>query len=62
MKVQQNGKLVRFSKWTDCWCTFSWNTATKPATLLDVSRVAVSEVIKAYTNHRKASSAEKNSD
>ena len=25
MKVLQNGRLLRFSKRSDCWCTFSWN-------------------------------------
>ena len=25
MKVQQNGRLVRFSRRTYCWCAFSWN-------------------------------------
>ena len=24
-KVPQNGRLVRFSKPTDCWCGFSWS-------------------------------------
>jgi len=35
-------------------------SVTKPATLLGVSRAAVSKVIKAYTNHRKT--AKRNSD
>ena len=25
MKALQNGKLVRFSKTTHCWCAFSWS-------------------------------------
>jgi len=25
MKVLQNGRLLRFSKRTDCWCMFSWS-------------------------------------
>ena len=25
MKVLQNGRLITFSKRTDCWCTFSWS-------------------------------------
>jgi len=25
MKVLPTGRLVRFSKRTDCWCTFSWS-------------------------------------
>jgi len=25
MKVLQNGRLVRFSKRTYCWCAFSWS-------------------------------------
>jgi hypothetical protein len=33
----------------------------KPATLLRVSRVTVSEVMSAYTNHVKATSAKRNS-
>jgi len=35
-------------------------SVTKPATLLRVSRAAVSKFIKAYTNYRKA--AKRNSD
>ena len=34
---------------------------TKMATLLGVSRAAVPKVMMAYTNHRKTSSAERNS-
>jgi len=36
-------------------------SATKEATLLGVSRAAVSKVMAVYTNHRKTSSAERNS-
>jgi len=25
MKILQNGKLVTFSKGTNCWCAFSWS-------------------------------------
>jgi len=36
-------------------------SVTKTVTLLGVSRAAVSEVMKAYTNHGKTSSAKRNS-
>jgi predicted transcriptional regulator len=36
-------------------------SVTKMATLLGVSRTAVSKVVMAYTNHGNASSAERNS-
>ena len=28
-KVLQNGKLVRFSKRTNCWCAFSWRNSNQ---------------------------------
>jgi len=28
-KVLQNGRLVRFSKTTDCWCMFSWSVSNR---------------------------------
>jgi hypothetical protein len=46
-----NRRLVRF------WCAFNWNICDKTATLLVVSRATVSEVMSAYTDHGKTSSA-----
>jgi len=61
MKVLQNGRLIRFSKKTDCLCTFSWSICDQNSHLLGVPRAAVSKVTTAYTNHGKTSSAERNS-
>ena len=49
MKVLQNGRLLRFSKRTDYWCT----SVTKMATLVGVSRAAV--FMTTHTNHGKTS-------
>ena len=45
MTVLQNGRFVRFSK--------SWSICNQTATLLGITRVAVSKVMTAYTNHGK---------
>ena len=29
MKVMQNGRLLRFSKRTDCWCAFGWSISNQ---------------------------------
>ena len=60
MKVLQNGRLARFSKRTDCWCTFNWSICNHNRHLLSVSRATVSKVMRAYTIHGKTSSAKKN--
>ena len=49
------------SKRTDSWCSFSWSILNKMATLLGVSRAAVSKVLTAYTNHGRTSSGKRNS-
>ena len=61
VKELQNGRLVRLSKRTDCWCAFGCNICNQKATLLGVSRAAVSKVMMAYTNRGKTSSAKRNS-
>jgi len=61
MKVQQNGKLVRFSKKTDCWCVFSWSICYQNGHFIRCIRAAVSKVMTAYKNHGKTSSAKRNS-
>jgi hypothetical protein len=60
MKAPQNMRLVRFSKLTDCWCTFSCSVCDKKATLLGVSRATVPKGMTADTDHGKTSSAERN--
>jgi transposase len=60
VKVLQNGRLVRFSRRADC-ARLAGISVTKLATLLGVSRTAVSKVVTVYTNHGKTSSAKKNS-
>jgi len=59
MKVQQNGRLFIFWKRLDFFCAFSWCICNKMATLLGVSRAAVSKVMTTYTNHGKISSRRK---
>ena len=63
MTVVQNGRLVRSSKRTGCWCVFSCSAASvaKMATLFSVYRAAVSKDVTAHTNHGKTSSARRNS-
>ena len=60
--VLQNRRLLRFSKRTYCWCMFSWSICNKTATLLGVSRAAVSKVMTTYTNHGRTSSPKRNRD
>jgi hypothetical protein len=50
MKIPQNGRLVRFSRRTDCWCTFSLSICNQTDTLFLYQRSS-SNVMKAYTNH-----------
>jgi hypothetical protein len=51
--------LVRFSKRTDCWGTISLSICNQ--TLSSCIRAALSSVMKAFTNHGKTSSADRNS-
>jgi len=44
-----------------CWCAFSCTICNQTATSLAVSRVAVPKVMTTHTDHRKTSSAERNS-
>jgi len=60
MKVLQSGRLVRLSERTDCWCTFSCSICNQTATSSAISRAAVRKVMRAYTDHGKTSSAERN--
>ena len=41
MKVPQNGRLIRFSKRTDCWSVLAGISVIETATRLGVSRAAV---------------------
>jgi hypothetical protein len=61
VKESESGRLVRFWKRTDRWFTFSWSICDKTTTLLGVSRVTVSKVMSACTNHGKTTSAKRNS-
>ena len=56
----KNGRLLRFSKRTDC-ADLAGAPMTKMATLLGVSRGAVSKVMMTYTNHGRTLSAKGNS-
>jgi len=49
VKVLQNGRLVRFSEVQ----RLAGASVTETATLLGVSRAAVSKVVTAYTDHGK---------
>jgi len=59
MKELQNWRLVRFSKRTDFWCAFRWSICNQNGH--GESRAAVSNVMMAYSNHGKTSSAKRNS-
>jgi hypothetical protein len=61
VKVLQNGRVVRFSKRTDCWRAFSCSICNQTATLLGVSRAAVPKVMATHTDRGKMPSAERNS-
>ena len=60
MKVLQSGRLVRFFEEQLVGAHLAGASVTKMATLLDVSRAAVSKVVMAYTNHGRTS-AKRNS-
>ena len=60
MKVLQNGRLVRFSKLTDCWCAFSCSVSNQMATSLAVSRAAVPKVMTTHTDHGKRGTVAEN--
>jgi hypothetical protein len=53
MKVLQNGRLVRFLKRPDFCAHLIRAFVIKMATLIGVSRAAVSKVMMAFTNHGK---------
>jgi transposase len=59
MNVLQNGRLIRFSKGHIVGARLVGPSVTATATLLRVSRAAISKVMMAYTNHGKT--AEMNS-
>ena len=61
MKVLKNGRLIRFSKWSDCWYTFSWSICNENSHFIRCIRAAVSKVTTTYTNHGRTSSAKRNS-
>jgi hypothetical protein len=54
VKVLQNGRLVIFSKLTDCRCVFSCSVFNQTATSLAVPRAAVPRVMTTYTDHAKS--------
>ena len=60
MRVLQNGRLLRFSKRTYCWCMFSWSICNQNGHFIRWSRAAVSSVLTSYTNHGRTSSAKRN--
>ena len=55
------GALSDFQGWQNVGVRLAGSSITKLATLLGVSRAAVSKVMTAYTNHGKTSSAKRNS-
>jgi len=61
-KVLQNGRLIRFSKRTECWCPFSWSVCNQNGHSL---RSIQSSIFQGYgnihTRHGKTSSAKRNS-
>ena len=61
MKVLQNGKLIRFSKRTDCWCEFSWSLCNQNRHFIRCIRATASKVMRAYEIHGKTSSGKRNS-
>ena len=62
MKVVQNGRLTDFQKGQIVCVRLAGASLPKMATSWDVSRVAVSKAMTAYTNRRKTSSTKRNSD
>ena len=60
VEVLQNGRLVRLSERTDCWCTFSCSICNQTATSSAISRAAIRKVMTEYTDDGKISSAERN--
>ena len=60
-KYRKTGELLDFQRGQIVGARLAGASVTKMATLLGVSRAAVSRVMAVYTNHRKTSSAERNS-
>ena len=61
-KVLQTGRLIRFSKRTECWCPFSWSICNQNGHSV---RSIQSSIFQGYgdihTRHGKTSSAKRNS-
>jgi hypothetical protein len=61
MKVLQNGRLSDFQRGQIVGAHLAGSSVTKTATLISVSRAAVSRVMTPYTKYGKTSSVERNS-
>jgi len=60
-KYRKTGELLDFQRGQTVGARLAGASVTKMATLLGVCRAAVSRIMTVYTNHRKTSSAERNS-
>lgn len=60
IKVLQNGRLVKFSKHTDCKWAFSCSICHQNGHIITYIQASVSEVMTANTYHGKMSSAKRN--
>ena len=62
MKVLQNGRLLRFSKRTDFWCTFSWSICNQNGYLIGcIQSSSFQSYDDTHINHGKTLSAKRNS-
>jgi hypothetical protein len=60
-KNRKIGDLFNFERWQIIGARLAGASVTKTATFLGVSRVTVSKVMSAYTNHGKTTSVKRNS-
>jgi hypothetical protein len=60
MKVLQNGRVLRFSKRTDCWCVCSWSICNQNTHYITCIQNSSFQGEDDITNHGRTSTAKRN--